>query len=178
MREVIIVPGIGGSGEAHWQSRWEKAEPRMRRFSPSSWDEPALDDWIEALDRQVGKSAEAPLLVAHSLSCLLVAYWAGGTRHAAAGALLVAPPDPASAVFPVEAVHFSNPPTTALPFPSLVIASSDDPYGSLTYSRARADQWGSAFIDAGAHGHLNGSSGLGDWPEGRAALAAFEAGLG
>ena len=77
MREVIIVPGIGGSGEAHWQSRWEKTEPRMRRFIPSSWDRPALEDWIEALDGEVGKSAKAPLIVAHSIACLLVAHWAG-----------------------------------------------------------------------------------------------------
>jgi predicted alpha/beta hydrolase family esterase len=178
MREVIIMPGIGGSGEAHWQSRWEKAEPRMRRFAPSSWERPALDDWIIALDREMAKSAESPLIVAHSLSCLLVAYWAQRTRHTAAGALLVAVPDPASPVFPVEAASFGHPPALALPFSSLVVASSNDPFGSLAYSRARAAQWRSVFIDAGAHGHLNDSSGLGDWPEGRAALAAFEASLG
>lgn len=178
MREVIIVPGIGGSGEAHWQSRWEKTEPRMRRFRPSSWDRPALEDWIEALDGEVGKSAKAPLIVAHSIACLLVAHWAGRTRHATAGALLVAPPDSASAVFPVAATQFANPPATALPFPTLIVASSNDPYGPLAHSCAQAAQWGSAFIDAGAYGHLNGSSGLGDWPQGRAALAAFEAGLG
>ncbi|WP_082529871.1 RBBP9/YdeN family alpha/beta hydrolase [Rhizobium sp. Root1203] len=178
MKEVIIMPGIGGSGEEHWQSRWQKAEPRARRFAPSSWDLPMLDDWIEALDREMAKSAEPPLIVAHSLACLLVAYWAQRTSHSAAGAFLVAVPDPASPVFPVEAAGFGHPPTLALPFPSMVVASSSDPYGTLAYSYALAARWGSAFIDAGAHGHLNGSSGLGDWPEGRAALAAFEAGLG
>ena len=30
--------------------------------------------------------------------------------------------------------------------------------------------WGSRLIDAGARGHLNADSGLGDWPEGHALL--------
>ncbi|OCJ14049.1 hypothetical protein A6U87_26500 [Rhizobium sp. AC44/96] len=178
MRDVIVLPGIGGSGEAHWQSHWEKAETRMRRFSPSSWDQPVLDDWIEALDREVGNLAEPPLLVAHSLSCLLVTHWAGQSRRVAAGALLVAPPDPTSSVFPGEAASFANPPMAALPFASLVVASSNDDYGSLAYARTCANQWGSAFLDVGAYGHLNSNSGLGDWPRGRAALTAFEASLG
>jgi predicted alpha/beta hydrolase family esterase len=178
MREIITLPGIGGSGEAHWQSRWEARKPRMRRFSPSSWDLPDLDDWIEALDREVQKSATPPLLVAHSLSCLLVPHWSARTERVVAGALLVAPPDPSSPAFPAEASGFADPPIQALPFPSMIIASSNDPYSSLSYARSLADQWGSAFIDIGAHGHLNGSSGLGDWSQGRAALAAFEAGLG
>lgn len=177
MRDIIMVPGIGGSGETHWQSRWEATDPRMRRFSPSSWDLPDLDDWIAALDRAVGRSKAEPLFVAHSLSCLLVAHWAQRTTHRASGALLVAPPDPRSAAFPPEAAGFADPPVAALPFPSLVIASSNDPYGSIDYARAKADDWDSQFVDIGARGHINGASGLGDWPEGRAVLAEFEAHL-
>lgn len=178
MREMITLPGIGGSGETHWQSLWEKTEPHMRRFSPSNWDVPDLEDWIEALDREVEKSAAPPILVAHSLSCLLVAHWSARTKRTVAGALLVAPPDPASSAFPAEAAGFAQPPMHASPFPSLIIASGNDPYGSLTHARSLAARWGSGLIDVGPHGHLNGSSGLGDWPQGRAALAAFEANLG
>lgn len=177
MRDIIIAPGIGGSGEAHWQSRWEVTDPRMRRFSPSNWDQPALEDWIAALDRAVAQSGTEPLLVAHSLSCLLVAHWAHRSRHRAGGALLVAPPDPSSPAFPSEAAGFADSPVRALPFASLVIASSDDPFGSLDYARTTANGWGSEFMEIGARGHINGKSGLGDWPEGRAALAVFEARL-
>ncbi len=175
MRDIIMVPGIGGSGESHWQSRWEANEPRMRRFSPASWDYPDLEDWISALDRAVGQAAAEPVLVAHSLSCLLVAHWVRRTVRRAIGALLVAPPDPRSAAFPAEAAGFADPPVAALPFPSLVVASSDDPFGSLDYARGWAAAWGSEFMDIGARGHINGKSGLDDWPEGRAALAALEA---
>jgi predicted alpha/beta hydrolase family esterase len=38
-----------------------------------------------------------------------------------------------------------------------------------------AQAWGSGFVDAGARGHLNGDSGLADWPEGRALLDALRA---
>ncbi|ABC89009.1 hypothetical protein RHE_CH00184 [Rhizobium etli CFN 42] len=63
--------GIGGSGEAHWQTRWEVLHPEMRRFQSADWDKPDLADWLAALDRTVGASATPPLLVAHSLGCLL-----------------------------------------------------------------------------------------------------------
>ena len=36
-----------------------------------------------------------------------------------------------------------------------------------------AADWGARFIDAGPGGHLNGESGLGDWPEGRKLLTDF-----
>ncbi len=134
-----------------------------------------MDDWIAALEGEVGQSGGPPLLVAHSLGCLLVAHWAAGTTRQAAGAVFVAPPDPAEAVFPAEASGFASTPQRALSFPSLVIASTNDAYGSLIYARALATIWGSAFAEVGARGHLNGNSGLGDWPEGRQMVAAFEA---
>jgi predicted alpha/beta hydrolase family esterase len=33
-----------------------------------------------------------------------------------------------------------------------------------------ARDWGCASFDIGPRGHVNGESGLGDWPEGRALL--------
>ncbi|AMH43682.1 RBBP9/YdeN family alpha/beta hydrolase [Caballeronia sordidicola] len=51
------------------------------------------------------------------------------------------------------------------PFPSIVVSSSDDPYGSENHARACAAAWGSEWIDAGARGHLNAQSGLGDWAD-------------
>ncbi|WP_028749280.1 RBBP9/YdeN family alpha/beta hydrolase [Rhizobium mesoamericanum] len=177
MRDIITLPGIGGSGEAHWQSRWEASDSRIRRFSPSNWDEPDLEDWVAALDRAVAQSKSEPVLVAHSLSCLLVAHWSWRGRYRASGALLVAPPDPSSPAFPSEAGGFADPPATTLPFASLVIASNDDPFGSLNYARTSANGWGSEFMEIGARGHINGMSGLGDWPQGRVALADLEARL-
>ena len=177
MTDLIILPGIGGSGESHWQTHWEKTDPQMRRFEPSSWDQPDLEDWIAALEREVGLSKRPPLLVAHSLACLLVAHWHQVSTLPVAGAFLVSVPDPLSDAFPEEAREFANPPTGRLRMPSLVAASSNDPFGTIGYQRGRAEAWGSGFVEIGAVGHVNGQSGLGGWPHGRDLLTAFASGI-
>ena len=58
------------------------------------------------------------------------------------------------------------------------MASTTDSYASIESSRAAAAAWGAGFANVGALGHINLASNLGDWPEGRALLAAFEARLG
>ncbi|WHO73366.1 alpha/beta hydrolase [Rhizobium sp. BT03] len=177
MKDIIILPGIGGSGEAHWQTRWESTNPEMRRFQPADWDRPDLANWISALDRTVAASATPPLLVAHSLACLLVAHWQQVSSLAVAGAFLVAVPDPQSAAFPEEAAGFADPPLQEMRFPTLIIASADDPFGTLDYVRARAVLWGSGLVEIGPFGHINGQSGLENWGQGKALLTAFSAGL-
>ena len=42
--------------------------------------------------------------------------------------------------------------------------------GAAERSRELARDWGAWYLDGGARGHLNGESGLGDWPEGRVLL--------
>lgn len=167
---ILILPGIGDSGPEHWQSRWQSAYQSMRRVVQQDWDRPRRDDWSEVLDSAVRESGPRVVLVAHSLACLLVAHWGASTRHAIHGALLVAVPDPAGPAFPREAIGFSPLPMQRLPFASLVVASSDDPYGSLAHARRWASAWGSRLVEAGAAGHLNAASGLGNWPEGLAWL--------
>ncbi|HEY8608339.1 MAG TPA: alpha/beta fold hydrolase [Noviherbaspirillum sp.] len=174
---IITIPGIYGSGDAHWQSLWEKTDPSMVRFQPADWDRPLLADWISALEQKVREAPDPPVLVAHSLGCLLVAHWATRTSMPIRGALLVSVPDPEGPNFPLEARSFAEVPRSRLPFPALVVSSQDDPYGSQPYARATAEQWGAAFVAVGNHGHINASSGLGEWHYGRGVLDAFVAGL-
>lgn len=173
MTNIIHLPGIGNSGKFHWQSRWEEADPSIRRFDPSNWDEPHLSDWITALEKAVRASQTPPILVAHSLACLLVAHWQEVSDLPIKGAMLVAVPDPTSSAFPTQASSFANPPQTRFHFPSLIVASTDDPYGSLPYVRMRTEQWGSELKVIGAAGHINGQSGLGEWSEGLTLLKDF-----
>ncbi len=172
---LVIIPGYGDSGPQHWQTAWQHAHRDSVRFEPSSWDAPRLDDWLAALDRAVAK-ADSPLLVAHSLGCLLVAHWAsrGGSAR---GAFLVAPPDPAASVFPREAASFSAVPRAPLPFPSMLVASADDPYATVEHVAQRAEEWGSELVVIGPYGHINASSGIGDWPQGRTLFERFRATL-
>lgn len=53
-----------------------------------------------------------------------------------------------------------------LPFKSILLGSQNDPFCSLARAQAFASAWGAEFIDYGAAGHINGESGLGDWPQG------------
>jgi predicted alpha/beta hydrolase family esterase len=177
MTDIIILPGIGGSGESHWQTHWERTDPRTRRFRPADWDRPDLKDWIAALEREVSLSKDPPLLVAHSLACLLVAHWQQASALPVAGAFLVAVPDPRAQTFPQDACDFIDPPAGPLRMPSLIVASSNDPFGTPRYARERALAWGSGLVDIGAAGHVNGQSGLGDWPLGMNLLTAFATGL-
>jgi uncharacterized protein len=175
MTEYIILPGSGGSGETHWQTHWERANPDMRRFAPASWDLPDFKDWLAALEIAVAESATPPVLVAHSLACLLVAHWQRVSTLPVRGAMLVAVPDPASAVFPSYGASFAAAAQGRLRFSSLVVTSADDPYGSVAYARAKAAQWGSDIRIVGALGHIGSAARLGDWPQGLALLRDFVA---
>jgi predicted alpha/beta hydrolase family esterase len=175
--EFINLPGIGGSGPEHWQTLWEGADRGFIRFHPSDWNRPDLDDWRRALDAAVNEAQGPVTLVAHSLSCLLVAHWAARAVRPIRGAFLVCVPDPTAAIFPLEAASFGHRPTAPLPFPTLIVASADDPYGSLSYAQTCASQWRAGLIELGPLGHINAASQLGDWSLGRLLLSAFSAGL-
>ncbi|WP_395242623.1 RBBP9/YdeN family alpha/beta hydrolase [Agromyces sp. MMS24-K17] len=170
MTRVVIVPGIGGSGEEHWQTHWEAATPGAVRIRPASWDEPGLDDWLRAID------ATAPdadtVLVAHSMGCLAVATWLAANPGVVAGAFLVAPADPEGPAYPAEAAEFGVA-DGPLGVPALVVASTDDPYGSYAFAERAAQAWGAGIVSVGPVGHVNVASGLGSWDDGAALLTEF-----
>ena len=169
---VRIIPGLGGSGPDHWQSHWLRLRPECRRVEQEDWDNPDPERWVAALDAAV-RAAPAPVvLVAHSLGCTLVGTWAasGGAVERVGGALLVAPCDPGQTDAPETLRRFAPLPSGPLPFRSTVVASSNDRYATLDRARSFADEWGSAFIDAGPIGHINAQSRLGDWAFGQVLL--------
>jgi predicted alpha/beta hydrolase family esterase len=163
--KVLILPGINGSGPRHWQTFWEKAHPEFQRVPERDWEHPVRRDWVAALEAAVRRSGPKTILVAHSLACLQVAHWAAKTRLKVQSALLVAPPDPKRKAFPKTAIGFAPVPKK-LRFPSILVASSNDPYGDLTFSRRCAEAWGSRLVSFGPQGHLNSESNLRDWPRG------------
>src|ERR671922_27161 len=68
-------------------------------------------------------------------------------RHGRAvhGALLVAPPNVDDPEFPPMISGFRPIPRARLPFPSIVVSSSDDWYMDVDDARALAEAWGSRF---------------------------------
>lgn len=171
---ILTVPGLGGSGPSHWQTLWEEARPDTVRVELGMWNAPHRNAWVTKLDQSI-RAARAPVvLAAHSLGCLAVAWWAELTRQPygwpVAGALLVAPADVDRADVRPELATFGPTPPTPLPFPSIVVASRDDPWISIERAHSLAVGWGSHFVDAGHQGHLNAASGIGWWQEGQELL--------
>ena len=174
---TLLLPGWLNSDATHWQSRWE-ALHGCERVQQADWLWPRRGDWMARLDDVLLASATPALLVAHSLGCHLVAAWAAHSRHAerVCAALLVAPPDTESEDMPPNLFNWRPLVRQRLPFRSLVVSSSDDPFCGPGRSAGMASDWGSQTVALGARGHINGESGLGDWPEGWALLQAMTQG--
>jgi predicted alpha/beta hydrolase family esterase len=171
MQQFLIVPGLGGSGPTHWQSLWERSYPGTTRVEQEDWEEPDRDAWLNQLSRAV-RGAPGAILIAHSLGCVVVAQLAEkAPRLPIAGALLVAPAD-------VDAEHCASPqllelapmPLSRLPFPAVVVASTNDPYVAIDRGRLFADAWGARFVNAGPCRHINVAAGFGPWPAGEKIL--------
>ena len=173
--DVLILPGWQSSGPLHWQSRWE-ALHGYQRVEQHDWLRPLRGDWIARLEEVLLARAVPVWLVGHSLGCLLVAAWAAHSRQTArvAGALLVAPADPELPALRPLLRSWAPVQQTRLPFPALLLGSSNDPCCSLARAQQFAVDWGARFVGLGARGHLNAESGLGDWPEGLASLHALK----
>ena len=175
----VFVPGWGGSGPDHWQTRWQARTRGARRVEMPDWLAPDRTAWIAALERTVravgATHQRPPLLIAHSLGCVAVAAWAAQHRHPIAGALLVAPADLDRPTANPALRGFAPTPWGRLPFPSLVVVSDNDPHVSVDRARAFAAAWGSALELVPGAGHINVASGHGDWPEGLVLLRQLAA---
>jgi uncharacterized protein len=171
---VLILPGWQNSGPDHWQSRWE-ALHGYRRVEQHDWMTPRRGDWMARLEEVLLGNDEPAVLVAHSLGCHLAVAWAAHSKntHRVKGALLVAPPDTERDDIREMLPSWAPMPLKPLPFPSVLVASRDDPYGGFERSQGFAAAWGSRFVDQGNAGHINAETGLGDWAEGLALLEAL-----
>ena len=171
---VLVLPGWQGSGPAHWQSRWE-ARHGHQRVEQHDWMRPLRGDWTARLEEVILAQPRPVLLAAHSLGCILTAWWAAHSRHTqrVAGALLVAPPDIERDDNRQQIPGWAPVARQRLPFRSILVTSSDDPFGSLEGASRLAADWGADFVSLGPKGHINADSGLGDWEEGHVLLLSL-----
>jgi predicted alpha/beta hydrolase family esterase len=165
--DILILPDLGGLLPGHWQLRWAERMSTAAIVEQADWIEPDLDDWVATIDQAARLTSRPVVLVAHSLAVLAVAHAGPRLPGNVRGALLVAPPDvELSADVSEEYRAFAPIPRDPLPFPSLLVASSDDPTCTLERAVEFANCWGSDFHQAGEAGHINVQSGHGPWPEG------------
>lgn len=173
---VLILPGWQNSGGAHWQSRWELLYG-YSRVQQHDWMQPLRGDWMAQLEDYVLATDGPVVLVAHSLGCMLTAAWAEHSKntHKVKAALLVAPGDPEREELRAALKSWSPVVRQRLPFAAQLLGSTNDPYCSFARAQEFAAMWGAEFVDYGASGHINGESGLGDWPDGHDRLQALVA---
>ncbi|HEV7251641.1 MAG TPA: alpha/beta hydrolase [Mesorhizobium sp.] len=172
--EILIVPGYQNSGPDHWQTRWQQKLSTARRVEQAEWSKPVREDWTARMAEEVNSSVRPVVVIAHSLGVAALVQALPQFTKPIAGAFLVAPPDVANPdIRPKHLMTFGPYPREPLPFPSVVVASRDDPFSSFEAVEDIAGAWGSLLVDAGAAGHINGESGYGPWPEGSMTFARF-----
>lgn len=177
--DILLIPGYDGSDDEHWQRRWEAKLSTARVVEHDDWRFGSLQKAVDVIVDAVRDASRPVILVAHSAGVPL-------TLHAARklmaldlagkvkGAFLVSPPqdDKVAALEGIDAA-ISPAPRDPLPFPAVVAASANDPYGEQKAAQDLALDIGADFSDAGEAGHINVESGHGPWPEGILRFAGF-----
>jgi predicted alpha/beta hydrolase family esterase len=173
---IVIVPGWRNSGPGHWQSLWAEALPGAVRVvqSDEDWQRPKCHAWVQAVSRTILAQPGPVVLVAHSLGCIAVTHLPSDVARRVHGALLVAPADPERRGVLSD---FAPVPYQPLPYRSIVVASTNDPYCPVRTAGAYARSWGSELVRLQNAGHINVESGFGEWPLGLALLQSLTASL-
>ncbi len=179
--DILIIPGLGGSGPGHWQSRWAQKMSTARMLELSDWNAPNRDIWVAEILREIEASTRPVALVGHSLGAIAAASAIDDTtREKIAVAFLVAPPDldnPAPPADAIDPAFKEKAPQAALQVPGVIVASRNDVLADYGYAERLAGLWGLELADAGDAGHINAESGHGPWPEGLMRLAGLLAKL-
>jgi predicted alpha/beta hydrolase family esterase len=175
--DLLIIPGLGGSGPGHWQSRWGQKLSTARVVAQEDWDAPRRDAWVGNILREIDASTRPVALIGHSLGSLAAA--SALAEHGPGkviAAFLVAPPDldgPSFSRGPIDPSFKEKAPQAALQVPGVVVASRSDPFAEWAFAERLADVWALDLADAGDAGHINAESGHGPWPEGLMRLAGL-----
>jgi predicted alpha/beta hydrolase family esterase len=175
MIPTLILPGLNGSDEGHWQRFWLKDEARSRLVEQDDWQSPRIEAWMRRLEEVLAQVGPA-YIVAHSLGCLLAAKCADmPSASLIKGALLVAPCDlTTTEKLHPGAIHFGRMPTRALPFPTITVGSLNDIYMPLESLSFYGGLWKTQTKNLGYAGHINIDSGFGRWKGGYGLLSLLK----
>jgi predicted alpha/beta hydrolase family esterase len=168
---VLFVPGLRDHVEDHWQTHAARAIPGSVTVEPLQVDRLSREARVAALDAALNAIAGEVIIAAHSAGCLMVAHWAENPTRTIRGALLVTPADvehPLPAGYPaiddLRANGWLPMARPLLPFPTIVVASRNDPLAQFDRVCGLCGDWGGELTDAGDVGHLNPAAGYGPWP--------------
>ena len=164
----INIPGLHNSDDNHWQSHFEQLLPdEFIRIQQLNWDEPDCETWIDTIESTLdGLDYDKLILIGHSIGCMAIVKWFQKYGHQIKGALLVAPSDSEAVNYPFYIHGFTPIPTDTLPFPTILVASTNDHVTDLDRSKEFAQNWGSRLVILDNAGHIESKSGYGNWPSG------------
>jgi uncharacterized protein len=158
----LILHGYQGSGPGHWQcwlaGRLRSGEASVHFPDLPDADQPRLEAWLDALERELDQFAEPPVVVCHSLACVLWLHHVARGGKPAERVLLVAPPSLAG-VPPVLEGFFPLPDVT--PERARLVYADDDPYCPEGAANVFTGLPGDLLE---GQGHINPDAGYGAWP--------------
>lgn len=169
---VLIIPGLRDHVAEHWQTILEARLVKVRSVPPADTDKLNREKRVARIQAELEKIDGPVILVAHSAGVLMTVHWAAEFQREIKGALLVTPPDlakswpenyPSSDTLKEEG--WAPLPNQTLPFPSIVVASTNDHLAQLEAVEQMAKTWGSQLVNLGAVGHLNPAAGFGPWAQ-------------
>lgn len=171
---LVIVPGWRNSGPGHWQSLWAQRLSYTVRveMTEDDWQRPRRSVWLQAIARTILAQPGPVVVAAHSLGCIATTHLPSEVTRRIRGALLVAPADPERRGVLSD---FAPVPYQPLPYRSVVVASTNDPFCPIRTAGAYARSWGSEVVRLQNAGHINTESGHGEWPLGLSLLQSLMA---
>jgi len=116
MTPTLILPGLNGSDEGHWQRFWLKDVAESRLVEQDDWKSPRVESWTKRLEEVLVEQGHSPRVLRPAGKPRLCATMeAGPSERLIKGALLVAPGDLATTenLHP-GAIHFGRMPTRAI----------------------------------------------------------------
>lgn len=163
MITTLLVPGLDGSTEGHWQQWWlaQDATAAMVPFTDLGDPLPAAME-VELIEGILAHPG--CILVGHSLGAILIArVLAGWPGLDVAGALLVAPAEPRDhrRIYRFHPIR-----ERPLGVPATLVISQNDPLMRHARAEALGLAWGAEVVDLGLAGHINLAAGYGPWPRG------------
>ncbi len=174
MAHTIIVPGVGGSETAHWQSWLQKQLMSCSRVQQQNWHNPVLNEWVSSFLNTINQIDDELQVVAHSFGCLttLAALAKMPTlANRIKNLVLVAPANPkrfseSGFAQPHERSYYDTFHAMQVnPISTTMLISENDPWLQFEDAQALARSWKIKPINLGAVGHINVASGFGPFPE-------------
>ncbi len=163
MTKTLIIPGLDGSPDPHWQHWWAENDADARIVELSDPESPTPAVWHIELATEILNNPGC-VLVGHSLGAVVIAQLLATWPHLdVRAALLVAPAETAGSS---RISHFGAIPELRLDIPTTVVASRNDPWMTMHRATHLARAWGSHLVDLGQAGHINVASGFGPWDTG------------